>query len=118
MMRMLLIARRGNKAESGYVLNLSETCAKENSFQLITDYTVEKNVKSDVELLKERLPIVKQNTKCQEVYVGGGYYSKEVVQIAKENCVEVHFTDLNGRRLVKNFVFPIYNVNCKVGLCC
>ena len=21
-------------------------------------------------------------------------------------------------RLVKNFVFPIYNVNCKVGLCC
>jgi len=22
------------------------------------------------------------------------------------------------RRLVKNFVFPIYNVSCKVGLCC
>jgi len=21
-------------------------------------------------------------------------------------------------RLVKNFVFPIYNVNCRVGLCC
>ncbi|ADL41943.1 hypothetical protein COB47_0626 [Caldicellulosiruptor obsidiansis OB47] len=93
--------KKGNKAESGYVLNLSETCAKENSFQLITDYTVEKNVKSDVELLKERLPIVKQNTKCQEVYVDGGYYSKEVVQIAKENCVEVHFTDLNGRKPVR-----------------
>jgi hypothetical protein len=93
--------KKGNKAESGYVLNLSETCAKENSFQLITDYTVEKNIKSDVELLKERLPIIKQNTKCQEVYVDGGYYSKEVVQIAKENCVEVHFTDLNGRKPVR-----------------
>jgi len=93
--------KKGNKAESGYVLNLSETCAEENSFQLITDYTVEKNIKSDVELLKERLPIVKQNTKCQEVYVDGGYYSKEVVQIAKENCVEVHFTDLNGRKPVR-----------------
>ena len=23
-----------------------------------------------------------------------------------------------AKRLVKNFVFPIYNVNCKVGLCC
>jgi len=54
--------KKGNKAESGYVLNLSETCSKENPFQLITYYTVEKNIKSDVELLKERLPIVKQNT--------------------------------------------------------
>jgi len=25
---------------------------------------------------------------------------------------------LNYERLVKNFVSPIYNVNCKVGLCC
>jgi hypothetical protein len=37
--------KKGNKAESGYVLNLSETCSKENPFQLITDYTVEKNIK-------------------------------------------------------------------------
>jgi len=68
---------------------------------LITDYTVEKNIKSDVELLKERLPIVKQNTECHEVYVDAGYYSKEVVQIAKENCVELYFTDLNGRKPIR-----------------
>jgi len=24
----------------------------------------------------------------------------------------------NVMRLVKNFVFPIYNANCRVGLCC
>ncbi|WP_162182153.1 hypothetical protein [Caldicellulosiruptor naganoensis] len=33
----------------------------------------------------------------------------------------LHFTDGIGGyiigRLVKNFVFPIYNVSCKVGLC-
>lgn len=59
--------KKGNKSESGYVLNLTETCSKENSFQLITDYAVEKNIKSDVEFAKERLPIVKQNSDCKEV---------------------------------------------------
>ena len=36
-----------------------------------------------------------------------------------EGCKH-NFNDFYARaeRLVKNFVFPIYNVNCKVGLCC
>ncbi len=103
--------KKGNKVESGYVLNLSETCSKENPFQLITDYTVEKNIKSDVELLKERLPIVKQNTECQEVYVDGGYYSEEVVQIAKENGVELHFTDLSGRKPISRISVTEYEID-------
>lgn len=79
-------------------MNITETCSEENPFQLITDYTVEKNIKSDVELAKERISIVKQNTGCEEIYVDGGYYSEEVVQLAKENKVELHFTDLSGRK--------------------
>jgi len=91
--RIKTYRKKGNKAESGYVLNITETCSEENPFQLITDYTVEKNIKSDVELAKERISIVKQNTGCEEIYVDGGYYSEEVVQLAKENKVELHFTD-------------------------
>jgi len=71
--------KKGNKAESGYVLNLSETCSKENPFQLITDYTVEKNIK--------------------------------VVQIAKENSVELHFTDLSGRKPISRISVTEYEID-------
>lgn len=42
--------RKGNVSQSGYVLEISETCDKSNPFQLITDYTVEPNITSDVEI--------------------------------------------------------------------
>jgi len=103
--------KKGNKAESGYVLNLTETCSKENPFQLITDYAVEKNIKSDVELAKERLPIVKQNTGCEDVYVDGSYYSEEVVKTAKENGIELHFTDLNGRKPIGKISVTEYEID-------
>lgn len=103
--------KKGNKAESGYVLNLTKTCSKENPFQLITDYAVEKNIKSDVELAKERLPIVKQNTGCEDVYVDGSYYSEEVVKTAKENGIELHFTDLNGRKPIGKISVTEYEID-------
>lgn len=45
--------KKGNKDHVGYVVNIAETCSQENPVQLITDYTLEKNSKSDaVEMLK------------------------------------------------------------------
>jgi NAD-dependent dihydropyrimidine dehydrogenase PreA subunit len=35
--------RKGDVSQSGYVLEISETCGKGNTFQLITDYAVEPN---------------------------------------------------------------------------
>lgn len=66
---------KGGKSQSGYVLNLSETCSKDNPFQLTTEYRVDQNIKSDVELIKDRLPIIKENTRCKDLYVDGGFYS-------------------------------------------
>ncbi|HAG11866.1 MAG TPA: hypothetical protein DCK76_10960 [Desulfotomaculum sp.] len=44
--------KKGNVSQSGYVLEISETCDKKNPFQLITDYTVAPNNTSDVEILQ------------------------------------------------------------------
>ena len=75
---------KGGKGQSGYVLNLSETCSKDNPFQLITDYRVDQNIKSDVELIKDRLPVIKENTGCKDLYADGGFYSDEVVKLGKD----------------------------------
>jgi hypothetical protein len=56
--------RKGQVQQSGYLLEISETCDKENTFQLITDYTVEPNIISDVEILQGRLNKIQENTGC------------------------------------------------------
>jgi hypothetical protein len=38
----------------------------------------------------------------------GGYYSPEVIEKGKENGIELHFTNLNGKRPQKNLsVTPV-----------
>lgn len=66
--------------------------------QFITDYTLEKNTKSDVEMLKERLPVIKEKTDLSELYTDGGYYSEETQQKSQDNEVKVHYTDMTGRK--------------------
>lgn len=89
---------KAGKSQSGYVANLSETCSKENPFHLITDYKVATNITSDVELIKERLPEIKSNTDCKELYVDGGYYSEETAGVKEEeNGTKINFTDMTGK---------------------
>jgi hypothetical protein len=86
---------KNGKGQSGFVANLAETCNKENPFQLITDYTIDQNIKSDVEFIKERLPQIKENTGCKKLYTDGGYYSEKISD--NNSGVEVNFTDMTGR---------------------
>jgi len=88
--------KKGNKDQVGYVVNIAETCSKENPAQFITDYTIEKNNKNDAEMLKERLPVIKEKTDLRELYLDGGYYSEENQQIATDNEVKVHHTEMTG----------------------
>jgi hypothetical protein len=88
--------RKGNVAQSGYVLEISETCDKENDFQLITDYAVEANTVSDVEILKGRIKEIHENTNCTDMYVDGGFHSEEVYEEAKKNDMEIHLTNMSG----------------------
>jgi len=89
--------KKGKISQSGYVLEISETCSKDNVFQLITDSVVEPNIKSDVDILTERLPEIKINTGCTDMYVDGGFHSDEVNEIAQTNDINIHLTNMSGK---------------------
>lgn len=86
---------KNGKSQSGYVANIAETCDKNNPVQLITDYTVAPNIKSDVDFIKDRMPVIKENTNCEKITVDGGYYCEHPIGNVKD--VEVNFTDMTGR---------------------
>jgi hypothetical protein len=47
---------KAGKNHSGYVLNVSETSSKRKPDSVITDFSVQPNNISDVEMAKERIP--------------------------------------------------------------
>lgn len=103
--------RKGNVSQSGYVLEISETCNKNNIFQLITDYAVEPNITSDVEILEERLNNIKENTGCTDMYVDGGFHSEDVHQTAKGNGIEIHLTNMSGTEPTKKLPATEFNID-------
>jgi hypothetical protein len=103
--------RKGNVSQSGYVLEISETCAKENTFQLITDYTVEPNNTSDVEILQDRLKKIRENTGCTDMYVDGGFHSEDVHQTAAENEIEIHLTNMSGTEPTKKIPVTEFDID-------
>jgi hypothetical protein len=84
---------KAGKKESGYVLNIAETCSKDNEIQLISDYELEQNNKSDVEIINKRLPEIKK-TGCKDMYADGAFYSKDN---GKEENINFHYTDMTGK---------------------
>lgn len=89
---------KAGKKHSGYVLQLSETCSEENPVQLITDYDLKPNHISDVELSLQRLEAIKKNTDAQDLYVDGGFYSPDVIKEADRLNIEMHYTDMTGKK--------------------
>ncbi len=90
---------KGGKKHKGYVANLIETCGEDNPVQLVTDYHLAPNITSDVELFKERLPVLTEGMPVEDVYADGGYYSEETLQLARNNNINLHFTNMTGRKV-------------------
>lgn len=88
---------KSGKKHVGLVANLSETCADENPIQLITDYTVEKNIISDTDMLKNRLPGIKKRTGANDLNVDGGYWSGDIERISQEIGIDIHYTEMTGK---------------------
>lgn len=88
--------KKANVSQSGYVLEITETCEKDNPFQLLTDYSVESNNTSDVEILKGRIEEIRENTGCTDMYVDGGFHSEAVHQAADSNGIKIHMTNMSG----------------------
>ena len=105
--------KKGNVGQSGYVLEISETCDKDNGFQLITDYSVRPNNVSDQKIFVERMPAIKENTGCKEQYVDGGYHSPDVHKTAAENGMEIHLTDMCGTKPSKKI--PVSEFEIEAG---
>lgn len=93
---------KAGKHHSAYVLNLSETCSKENPVQFITDFTLQPNNKSDVNIARERTSKIKGNTDVSDLYVDGGYYSKDLIEDANKLGISLHYTDMTGRKAPSN----------------
>ena len=93
--------RKGNVTQSGYVLEIAETCDQANPFQLLTDYTVAPNNTSDVTILESRLETIRTNTGCTDMYADGGFHSVGVHRIAEENDIEIHLTNMTGKAPTK-----------------
>ena len=90
--------KKASKTEKGYVVNIAETCSEENSIQFITDYDVKSNISSDVDFAKNRIPVIKSNFEVTDVYVDGAYFSKEVEEVSNANNVNMHYTDMTGKK--------------------
>lgn len=103
--------RKGNVSQSGYVLEISETCDKQNPFQLITDYTVAPNNTSDVEILQDRLKKIRENTGCTDMYVDGGFHSEDVHQTAAENGIKIHLTNMSGTEPTKKIPVTEFDID-------
>lgn len=103
--------KKGDVSQSGYVLEISETCDKENTFQLITDYAVEPNNTSDVEILQDRLEIIRENTGCTDMYVDGGFHSEDVHKTAEENGIEIHLTNMSGTEPTKKLPVSEFDID-------
>lgn len=90
---------KGGKKHVGYVVNIAETCAKENPVQLITDYMVAPNTTSDIQMLKERLPGIQAKMAVTDIYVDGGYYGEDICQQTQTSGISMHFTNMTGRKV-------------------
>ena len=82
----------------GYFLGLSETCAPDNPFQLITDYRLEPNITSDVEMLANRAGDIREHTGVEKLYVDGGFHGEAVYRAAEENNIDIHLTNMTGKK--------------------
>jgi hypothetical protein len=103
--------KKGTVSQSGYVLEISETCSKENDVQFITDYAVEPNTVSDVEILTGRMEEIHKNTNCTDMYVDGGFHSDDVYEAAKEAGVEIHLTNMTGTKLRKKLPVSEFEID-------
>ncbi|MGC8604971.1 MAG: transposase [Desulfomonilaceae bacterium] len=88
--------KKAGKGHVGLVANLSETCAKENPVQMIVDYTVEKNIKGDTEMLEERIDRIKERTGLTDLNIDGGYFAGSVEAHSRDIDVQMHYTNMTG----------------------
>jgi len=85
--------KKGEAGHTGYVAGITETCSEENPFQAITDYTVEQNVASDIEILHSRLGHISE-AGCETLYADGGFSAGGIIEEAASQGIEMQYTNM------------------------
>jgi len=89
--------KKGSKAQKGYSVNISETSNPDNPAQMITDVSVDANIQSDVNFLKDRLADINCKTDLEKLVVDGAYYGPDSKKTAQVNETELIPTNLTGQ---------------------
>jgi hypothetical protein len=79
--------KKGTRKYLGYVTNVTETCAPENSFQLIVQVQTAPNLTEDSDLLVAALPALKARTGAETIYTDATFCGPRVEQILHEHRV-------------------------------
>lgn len=92
--------RHKYKDNKGYVADVVE--AVNNGKPMVTDWNTYQNVKSDAEIMKEHLESLEDSEENKETKVteitDGAYYSNELKELAETKNVELHPTELVGKK--------------------
>jgi transposase len=91
---------KDGKRLQGYDAFLSETCSRENPFQLITGFDIRTNNVSDVDIVLDNMARIVASG--GEVLVAdGGFAGSRVLDKADEFGVEMRYTNLTGKKTSK-----------------
>jgi len=93
---------KAGTSQSGYVLEVAETCSRNNAVQLITDYHVEPNNVSDPEIIRERLESIAA-AGCESLTSDGGFYGEKTNAAAEAAGIEMRYTDMTGSNTSDGF---------------
>ena len=88
------------KGNIGYVGNIEEAVDTKKELALITDWDVAPNVKSDKEFMEEKIE-KKETDEEETIIVDAAYYSTELNEKAKEKNIQLHPTDMTGKKDIK-----------------
>src|SRR6056297_194194 len=89
--------KKGSKEQKEYSVNISETSNPDNPAQMITDVSIDANIQSDVNFMKNRLADISRKTDLEKLIVGGSYYGPDSKKTAQVNETELIPTNLTGQ---------------------
>jgi Transposase DDE domain len=106
----------------GDILNVSETCHKDNPVQLLTDVSLHPNNTPDDTILTERISQIKARTAVEQMITDGGYSGEKAESECQQESVTLVPTEVKGRKLDKDEIslaqFDIESnqvIRCPVG---
>jgi len=83
----------------GDILNVSETCHKDNPVQLLTDVSLYPNNTPDDTILTERISQIKARTAVEQMITDGGYSGEKAESRCQQESVTLIPTEVKGRKL-------------------